>query len=58
MPVNTIEMKAVRTALLIRDKDGLQYLFVLPAVSSEVYSALFVPETHTDYPLRKFGQFI
>ena len=47
--VNSIELTAVRTALLIRDNHGLQYLFVIPAVAilaSAIYAAIFMPETH------------
>ena len=42
-------MTAVKTALLIRDNHGLQYLFVIPAVAilaSAIYAGLFMPETH------------
>ena len=42
-------MTAVKTALLIRDQHGLQYLFVIPAVAiltSAIYAAIFMPETH------------
>ena len=42
-------MTAVKTALLIRDEHGLQYLFVIPAVAiltSAIYAAIFMPETH------------
>ena len=47
--VNSLELTAVKTALLIRDDHGLQYLFVIPAVAilfSAIYSAIFMPETH------------
>ena len=46
--VNSIELTAVKTALLIRDEHGLEYLFVIPAVSillSAIFSGLFMPET-------------
>ena len=46
--VNSIELTAVKTALLIRDEHGLQYLFVIPAVAillSAIFSGLFMPET-------------
>ena len=49
MLVNSIEMTAVKTALLIRDDHGLQYLFIIPAVAitlSAIYAAMFMPETH------------
>ena len=42
-------MAAVKTALLIRDEYGLEYLFVVPAVAiflSAIHSALYMPETH------------
>ena len=48
MTVNSIELTAVKTALLIRDEHGLQYLFVIPAVAillSAIFSGLFMPET-------------
>ena len=48
MTVNSIELTAVKTALLIRDEHGLQYLFVIPAVAillSAMFSGLFMPET-------------
>ena len=41
-------MTAVKTALLISEKHGMQYLFVIPAVAilaSAMYAALFMPET-------------
>ena len=47
--VNTIELTAVKTALLIKDAHGLQYTFVIPAIAifcSAVYAFLFMPETH------------
>ena len=47
--VNSLEITAVKTALLIRDEYGLQYLFVIPGVAillSAIYAALFMPETH------------
>ena len=47
--VNTLEMTAVKTALLIRDDHGLQYLFVIPFVAilfSGIYAAIFMPETY------------
>ena len=40
---------AVKTALLIKDAYGLQYTFVIPAISvlcSAIYAAMFMPETH------------
>ena len=46
--VNSIELIAVKTALLIRDEHGLQYLFVIPAVAillSAIFSGFFMPET-------------
>ena len=49
MSVNCIEMVAVKTALLIRDDYGLQYLFIIPAIVimlSAIYAAIFMPETH------------
>ena len=49
MLVNTIELTAVKTALLIKDSCGLQYTFVIPAIAifcSAVYAFLFMPETH------------
>ena len=42
-------MIAVKTALLIRDEHGLQYLFVIPAVAilaSLIFAAMFMPKTH------------
>lgn len=47
--VNSIEMTAVKTALLIRDEHGLQYLFVIPLVAiltSAIFAVIFMPETH------------
>ena len=47
--VNTIELTAVKTALLIKDGSGLQYTFVIPAIAifcSAVYAFIFMPETH------------
>ena len=47
--VNSIEMTAVKTALLIRDQHGLQYLFLIPAgaiLFSALFAAVFMPETH------------
>ena len=49
MLVNTIELTAVKTALLIKDSCGLQYTFVIPAIAifcSAVYAFAFMPETH------------
>ena len=49
MLVNSIELTAVKTALLIKDEHGLQYLFVIPAVAilaSAIWAAVFMPETH------------
>ena len=49
MLVNSLGMVSVKTALLIRDKCGLQYVFVMPAVAilfSAIFAALFMPETH------------
>ena len=49
MLVNTIELTAVKTALLIKDGSGLQYTFVIPAIAifcSAVYAFVFMPETH------------
>ena len=40
---------AVKTALLIKDEHGLQYTFVIPAISilcSGIFAAFFMPETH------------
>ena len=48
MTVNSIELTAVKTALLIRDEHGLQYVFVIPAAAillSAIFSGLFMPET-------------
>ena len=42
-------MAAIKTALLICEKHGLQYLFVIPAAAisiSAIFAALFMPETH------------
>ena len=47
--VNTIELTAVKTAILIKESYGLQYTFLIPAVAilcSAIYAALFMPETH------------
>ena len=49
MLVNTIELTAVKTALLIKDGNGLQYTFVIPAIAifcSAIYAFIFMPETH------------
>ena len=47
--VNSVELTTVYTALLIKDKYGLQYVFVIPAVAiflSAIWAAIFMPETH------------
>ena len=47
--VNTIELTAVKTALLIKEGNGLQYTFVIPAIAifcSAIYAFIFMPETH------------
>ena len=47
--MNSVVIIMVKTALLIRDELGLQYLFVIPAMailSSLVFAAMFMPETH------------
>lgn len=47
--MNSIELTAVKTALLIRDEHGLQYVFVIPAMAiltSAIFAAIFMPETH------------
>ena len=56
--VNTLEMTAVKTALLIRDDHGLQYLFVIPFVAilfSGIYAAIFMPETY-GLSLKEIGE--
>ena len=56
--VNSIELTVVRTALLIRDNHGLQYLFVIPAaaiLASAIYAAIFMPETH-GLSLKEIGE--
>ena len=47
--MTTIELTAVKTALLIKEECGLQYIFVIPAIaifSSALFAFLFMPETH------------
>ena len=42
-------MAAINTALLICEKHGLQYFFIIPAVvifMSAIFAAIFMPETH------------
>jgi hypothetical protein len=42
-------MAAIKTALLICEKHGLQYLFVISAgaiFTSGMFAAFFMPETH------------
>ena len=49
MLVNSVELIAVKTALLIKETYGLQYTFVIPAIAifcSAVWAFLFMPETH------------
>ena len=49
MIVTTIELSAVKTALVIKDNFGLQYTFVIPAIAifcSALFAFLFMPETH------------
>ena len=56
--VNTVELTAVKTALLISENHGLQYLFVIPAVAilaSAIYVALLMPETH-GLSLKQIGE--
>ena len=51
-------MAAIKTALLICEKHGLQYLFIIPAVAiliSAIYAAFFMPETH-GLSLRDIGE--
>ena len=51
-------MAAIKTALLICDKHGLQYLFIIPAIAiftSAIYAAYFMPETH-GLSLRAIGK--
>ena len=47
--VNSVELIAVKTALLTKETYGLQYTFVIPAIAifcSAVWAFLFMPETH------------
>ena len=47
--VNSVGLSTVYTALLIKEKYGLQYVFVIPAISillSLIWAAIFMPETH------------
>ena len=47
--VNTLELAAVKTALLVCEQLGLQYMFLIPAMAisaSAVFAERFMPETH------------
>ena len=47
--VNSVELTTVYTALLIKERHGLQYVFVIPAIAiflSAIWAAMFMPETH------------
>ena len=47
--INTLELAAVKTALLIKEHHGLQYLFLIPAIAitaSAIFAERFMPETH------------
>ena len=47
--VNSVELTTVYTALIIKERYGLQYVFVIPAVAillSAVWAAILMPETH------------
>ena len=47
--VNSVELTTVYTALLIKEKYGLQYVFVIPAIAiflSGIWAAFLMPETH------------
>lgn len=49
MLTNSVELIAVKTALLIKENYGLQYTFVIPVIAifcSAVWAFLFMPETH------------
>ena len=46
---NTLELAAVKTALLVCEQLGLQYMFLIPAMAisaSAVFAERFMPETH------------
>ena len=47
--VNSVGLSTVYTALMIKERYGLQYVFIIPAISillSFIWAVIFMPETH------------